>query len=283
MIARIGPAFGVATLWLLAGAAQAHDLWPRPSTFLATPEELVSVELELDDGTGRRELLARPASPPLARFEAVGPEKATIPLLGAVGRRPAGLWRPSATRSDQPETWILVYENSPREHTLEASAFGRYLEEEGLDDARRRREERGETSLAARELWSRHSKALVVVTPKRDPEPDTAESQTPRDQVLGLELELVLEQLDAEGLVLRVLRRGTPVEAALVDLHDFAGGAMEQARSDATGRVHFACRLGALAATTTTLEPPEAPTDPWRGHFAALSLRADQPCPSPSQ
>jgi hypothetical protein len=241
---------------------QAHDAWPRPSSFQVDPGGLVQVELELDDGTGRRELLARPASPPLARLVAIGPAGEVVDLVGVAGRRPAGIWRPT-----QPGSWTLVYENEPRQHQLDTAAFEAYLMEEGLEHALERLRNNPSGSVA--ELWSRHTKALVTVG-----------DHAAADRSLGLELELVVESADANQLVVRVERRGQAVVGALVDLYPASGKPVGHVRSDTNGRATFPCHRGALAATTTAIEALEGAV-PWRGHFAATAFENTAACTQP--
>ncbi len=245
-----------------AAAAGAHDVWPVPTATVVAPGELVRVELALDDGAGSREWLPRPASPPLLRFEAVGPASApeAAPVVGLAGSRPAGAFRP-----DRPGTWIVVYESTPRDHQLSAEQFQRYLEEEGLEVAARLRESLGEAALPARERWSRHTKALVEVG-------DAAVL----DRALGLELELTLVAASATEVRARVSARGRPVSDALVDLRLDDTSSLE-ARSDIGGEVVFPCRPGPLALTTTTLDREQG-TPAWRGRFAALFVVHEAPC-----
>lgn len=234
---------------------QAHDAWPRPSSFQVDVGALVHVELELDDGLGNRELLERPASPPLLRFVALGAGDAVVDVVGVAGRRPAGLWRPTV-----PGTWVLVYENHPREHTMTTVAFAAYLAEEGLEHALEVWPQQSPTAAFVDEVWSRHAKALVAVG-----------GQPVTDRSLGLELELVLESATSEQIVVRVERRGRPFAGALVDLYPAAGKPVAHARSDAAGRATLPCHGGAVAATTTSIEQTKGAI-PWRGFFAALAF-----------
>lgn len=248
-------------------AASAHDVWPAPTPTRVAVGELVRVELALDDGAGSREWLARPASPPLQRFDAVAPlsEPATVPVVGLAGSRPAGAFRP-----DRPGTWIVVYEGAPRDHELSAEAFSRYLAEEGLTDAADLRVALGEADQPARERWSRHTKALVSV------------GDAPvADRHLGLELELTLAAASPEGIRVVVTAGARPVAQALVDLRLDDHRSL-QARSDDAGEVRFPCHSGPLALTTTILDRIED-TPPWRGRFAALFLRSEVPCTPLSQ
>jgi hypothetical protein len=237
-------------------------VWPEPTTAVLAPGDLVRVELALDDGAGSREWLARPASPPLARFEAVGPsaEAQAVPIVGLAGARPAGAFRP-----DRPGTWIVAYESTPRDHQLSAEQFEHYLAEEGLTRAAELRAALGEVDLPARERWSRHTKALVEV------------GDAPvLDRNLGLELELTLVAASATEIRARVSARGRPVADALVDLR-LDDASSQQARSDAEGEVVFACRPGPLALTTATIDREQgAPA--WRGRFAALFFVHEAPC-----
>ena len=146
---------GLALALLIPCGPSAHQFWIEPSAFRVAPSSSVSFDLRVGDGFPGE---SYPRNPDHAlRFEAVGPDGHET-LLGDVGRSPAG-----AAFWTEPGLYQIVYRSSGTTTTIDAETFERYLEQEGLDEARTLRHARGRRDQPARERFSRCAKTFVRV------------------------------------------------------------------------------------------------------------------------
>ena len=223
----------VAALAAWSAATVAHEFWIEPSSFQLRPEERVDFRLCIGNG-GDAWAVARDASR-IETFAAVGPD-GQVSVPGLQGSDPAGV-----ARFTEPGGYVVAYETNHARTTQTAAQFDEYLLEVGLETIAAARHKRGDGVQSVREAYSRHAKALLAVGGEPTP---------PQDHAVGLRLELILDgsQPTSRGMdesTFRLLHLGRPLAGALVTAVGLgSGSALQQARSDARGRVSFTLRRG---------------------------------------
>jgi len=159
---------------LLALPAAAHDFWIEPGDFRPEPGTPVPVVLMIgEDYVGE----SQPYDPAtIVDFSFSGPGGRRS-VQGVPGADPAGSFTPAA-----PGLYLLGFHNTRSFVDLEPARFLAYLEQEGLEQVARLREERGEADRNGREFYSRSAKALVQAG---------AGPGEGHDRVLGYPVELI--------------------------------------------------------------------------------------------
>jgi uncharacterized GH25 family protein len=208
----------------------AHDFWILPSTFVPAVGSPVLIQLFVGEHFVGDPV--RRKATQIERFFVAGP-LGERDVIGREGMDPAGLLRVEA-----PGIWLVGYRSRPTRVELEAEAFEKYLQAEGLEHVIAERARLGESQMPGREHFSRSVKSVLHAG---------AAASTPGfDRILGLTLELVPERdpsyVDARGLAVRLLYQGKPLNGSLiVALHQDEGaeGRIEEVarvRSDREGR-----------------------------------------------
>src|SRR2546428_6316010 len=142
-----------------------------------------------------------------------------------------------------PSLLVIGYRSNPSAVELPAEKFKQYLKEEGLDAVAALRARRNETGAAARELFSRCAKSLVL---------SGSPSEAQGDRLLGFTLELVAERNPyairaGEYLPLRLTYQNRPLAGALVvAMNSLNPSEKLSARTDNEGRVRFRLRPGGM-------------------------------------
>lgn len=249
-----------AFLLLNAALGSAHDMWIEPSSFNPPAGSRVSAELLIGHADESERLPRREER--IVRFESVG-SSGSSPVLGLDQKRPAGLLRPEV-----PGLYALVYESNNAFSELPAAAFTSYLEEEGLQQIIEQRRRDGSDNHPGKELYARSLKSLLVV----------GEPAEVVDRATGLPLELVIETPDFHlagdrPLSLRLLHRGEPLAAALVEVRRFGDGdPVFSGRSDRHGRVEAELGNGRWIASTVHMMPSASDRADWQSVFSTLTF-----------
>ena len=148
--------FGIGLAALcMAPLACAHDFWIEPENFQPSVDENVPIVLRVgEDFTGT----SQPLIPQwFSDYTVTGPD-GREPVRGMIGDDPAGSFTPSASG-----TWVVGYRSTRAFVEMEPEKFNTYLDKEGLEWVRTRREATGDAESTARELYSRCAKSLVQV------------------------------------------------------------------------------------------------------------------------
>src|SRR5262245_22054675 len=148
--------------WLLLGIAlvllsvplAAHDMWIEPTAFFPERGQIVALRLRVG-----QDLLGDPLplDSSLVNQFLVTDAKGTRPVVRRDGRDPAGL-----AQAASPGVLVVGYQSNPSAIEMAADKFNLYLKEEGLDSVAAARAGRNEVAKAARELFSRCAKSLVL-------------------------------------------------------------------------------------------------------------------------
>ena len=256
----------------LTATAAAHDLWLEPSNHRPRVGDLVDVGLRV--GMGFRGDALKRDEQRIVRFAAIDERGGETALLGIDGRAPAGYWRP---REAGP--FALVYESKPAAIELEAAKFEAYLVEEGLEHVSRLRQERGQTTLAGRELYSRSVKSLVVV------EGAHPAASTAFDRRVGLPFEIVPTRdpwaaRAGDELSFRVWYDGQPLPGVLVELLSHSDVEhLAHGRTDAQGcvKLKVAAEGAQLVQACWMVPAPEAAGADWRSTWTSLTFSSRAP------
>lgn len=254
-----------------AVGAQAHDVWIEPSRTDPARAELVDLRLRVGENLAGEALQLVPGL--VNRFIVSGPtgNRAIRPQLGADS---AG-----QVRLDAPGLYVALYHSHPSFIELPADKFNPYLLEEGLDSIVALRAARGQNQAAARELYARCAKALLLTGPA-----NPAQS----DRRLGCPLELVAQRNpfalpDATDgtlpLTVQLTYLGRPLAGALVVAQNSLAPTVRQARrSDTEGRVSFQIGAGNPSRGMWLIKAVHmvAATDPaqadWMSWWASLTF-----------
>ena len=233
LVRHLVAGLSVAALAAWSAATVAHEFWIEPSSFQLRPEERVDLRLCIGDG-GDAWPVARDASR-IETFASIGPG-GRVSVPGLHGSDPAGVARFTATGG-----YVVAYETNHARTSQTAAQFDEYLLDVGLETIAVARRKRGDGVRRVREAYSRHAKALLAVGGKPTP---------PQDHAVGLRLELILDgsqsaRRGTDESTFRLLYLGRPLAGALVTAVALGSeSALQQARSDAHGRVSFTLRRG---------------------------------------
>jgi len=241
----------------------AHDFWISPSAFRPKVGGLVGIRLLVGQEMIGDPVPRDPAA--IKRFILVnGPGEKPVP--GRDDSDPAGI-----IRADAPGLLVVGYQSLPRPIELMPDKFGQYLGEEGLDEIKVLLAGRGARSGAAREVFSRCAKTLLL-----SGEP----SEKDQDRALGLTFEIVAEQnpyLSAAGreLSFALSYEGKPRAGALViAINQRDPSTKLSARSDAQGRVAFRFPTGGAWLVKAVHMIPARPGSnaDWESFWASLTF-----------
>jgi uncharacterized GH25 family protein len=258
---------------LLLGAcsiAAGHEFWVEPSTFNPATGARLDVRLCVGEGFDGWPLPRNERR--IERFATIG-RSGEQPLRGIDGADPAGI-----ARLQTPGSHIVAFESKHTLANMPAEQFSAYLKEKGLERILMLREQRGESQRGARDAYSRHAKALILVGDARE---------TPVDRAIGLELELIAEPGRPGGeRSFRLLYDGKPLANALVTATLLGTAASEfHARTDEHGRAIF--KLPAAGAwriaAVHMIEARDAVAADWESLWASLTfeLSATEPVARP--
>lgn len=242
----------------------AHDFWIEPSTFEPPVDSVVRVGLRVGPGFDGAEPVAR-NSETIEAFFVAGPN-GRQDVIGRDGFNPAGLFRVTA-----PGTLVVGYRSKPSPLKNDATAFEKYLKEEGLERIIEARAKSGRSAADGVEVFSRSVKSVLLAG-------DGARDG--HDRVLGLTLEIIPERhpaaLSADGrMPVRLLYQGKPLEGALVMALSQANKPSRQARTDRNGRVVLAVDSGVwmIKAVHMVPAPPASGAD-WESIWSSLTFKA---------
>ena len=216
----------------------AHDMWIEPATFAPDVGQVVSLRLRVGQDLLGDPLLLDPA---LVNQFVVQDAAGLKPVVRRDGGDPAGFLRVAA-----PGLLVIGYRSNPSPVEMSSEKFNQYLKEEGLDAVLAARASRNETGAAARELFSRCAKSLVL---------SGAPTEGPGDRALGFTLELVAERnpyavAPGQDLPVRLLYENRPLPGALVVAINRLNPAEKlSARTDKDGRVRFKLPPGSTSAS----------------------------------
>jgi hypothetical protein len=262
MIRRLKVLLGLA-IALGAGPLSAHDMWIEPSSFSPAPGQTVALRLRVGQDLNG-EPLALAAG--LANRFVVQDEAGRKPIVARLRAETAGL-----VRVARPGLQIVGYFSNPSVVELPAETFNAYLADEGLDEIVVRRGQRNEGDAAARELYSRCAKTLILAG---------LPGEAQQDVRLGFPLELVAERNPyavAEGreLPVRLTYEDKPLAGALVVAQNTLDPRAKQAaRTDVDGRVRFRVGDGGMWLVKAVHMVP-APADSgadWASYWASLTF-----------
>ena len=253
----------VATIALSHAPLFAHDMWIEPATFSPHPGEIVGVRLRVG-----QDLLGDPLprDPALIHQFVFEDAAGRHPVVGRTGANPAGFLRVA-----KPGLLVIGYRSNPSSVELAAGKFNQYLKEEGLEAVAALRARRNETAAAARELFSRCAKSLVL-----SGSPEGAQGDRP----LGFTLELVAERNPyaigaGEELPVRLTYQNRPLAGALVVAMDRLNPSEKlTARTGNDGRVRFRLRPGGmwLVKAVHMAPAPAGSGAEWTSFWASLTF-----------
>lgn len=156
----------------------------------------------------------------------------------------------------------------PKFILLKAAEFHEYLREVGLSRILAEREKRGEASLPASELYTKHAKAIFGTG---------APDETWRDPV-GMRLEIVPEKDPTrlsvgEDLPVLLLYEGKPLSGLELQSVPARSRQAEAHRTDAAGRAVFRPnRIGQWLLRGTHMERSPGGSSEWHSHFTTLTF-----------
>ena len=242
-------------------SANAHELWLKPALYLVNQGELLKVGIEV----GHRfegETLAR-NSPMISRYELVSPDQDPTPVTGAHMTK-EGYLRPT-------HPGVIVYHTKRYRSNLPPEKFTSYLREEGKHDVERIREERGETEIDGREVYSRCAKSVIMLR-------GGVNNPAKIDHDTGLPLEIILKRMETgdgqhtmyvlvefdnepiQGLRVVAARRSNPDNSIYLE-------------TDEQGMIQFACQPDEWMLTALHIQRTDSVEDAeWESFFASSTF-----------
>jgi uncharacterized GH25 family protein len=261
-IGRVSGAVIVA-LMLWDTPLRAHDFWIEPTTFAPMAGQVVGVKLRVGEGLVGDPVAMNPALVNQFVFEDAAGRK---PVIRRDGGDPAGLLQVTT-----PGLVVIGYRSNPSVTRLAGDKFTQYLKEEGLDSVIAARASHNQSKDAARELFSRYAKSLVL---------SGRPSQAQHDRPLGFTLELVAERSpyllkSGQDLPVRLLYEGRPQAGVLVVAMNRLDPAEKvSARTDNDGRVRLPlgpARLWMIKAVHMVPASAGSQAD-WQSFWASLTF-----------
>ena len=254
----------IAAAALSSASLAAHDLWIEPTAFAPEIGKIIGVRLRVG-----QDLLGDPIprDPALIQQFIAVDETGRNPIVGRNGTDPAGLVRVNAAG-----LLILGYRSNPSAIVLAPEKFNQYLKEEGLDAVATVRARQNQSNTAAREVFSRCAKSLVL---------SGAPTAAQGDRPLGFTLELVAERnpyamREGEELPVRLTYENQPLAGALVVALNRSNPSEKlTARSDKDGRVRFRlpARAGMWLIKAVHMVPaPASANADWASYWASLTF-----------
>ena len=156
-------------MWVLTNELWSHDLFLKPAAFFVAPHSQLRVWVLNGTFTSSEAPVDRDRLRDLTVANAAGvihPDTATWERADKKSS-----WRVDVADSG---TYAIGASVRPRILRLEGKAFNQYLKEDGIPDILALRRRGGEMNNPARERYSKHVKALVLVGGKRSASEDTA-------------------------------------------------------------------------------------------------------------
>jgi hypothetical protein len=244
-------------------------MWIEPTTFSPQSGEIVAVRLRVG-----QDLLGDPLprDPALINQFIAKDAAGRKPIVGRDGADPAGFLRVA-----MPGVVVIGYSSKPSSVELPAEKFNQYLNEEGLDAVAAVRVRRNETTLAAREIFARCAKSLVLSGPPAGK----------GDQQLGFTLELIAErnpyELTAGGeLPVRLMYDDRPLAGALVIAFNRAHPSEKiRIRTDQDGRVRLRLSESGLwlVKAVHMIPAPASANADWASYWASLTFELPAQAP----
>ena len=168
-------------------------------------------------------------------------------------------------------TQLIALETNNKFLTMEADKFLAYLNEDGLNNAIKLRQQRNETKKPSREFYARCVKTLVQVG-----------SATDRAYAIrtNMTLEIIPQQnpydvADGGRVSYQIVFRKQPLANAYVRLWNKKAGKLtkDSARSDAQGRVELPQLSGVNMVSVVTMVPTtDASTADWQSYWGSLTF-----------
>jgi uncharacterized GH25 family protein len=253
---------------LSIGAANAHEFWLSPETYVLAPEAELRVRLRV--GTGMKGAVLSYLPQDIARFEVVQGESRR-PVEARMGDDPA-LVMPAGAEG----LAVVVHETTDSRLTYaDFAVFQRFVAHKDFTTALADHAARGLPETGFQETYRRHAKSLVAVGPGAG-----------ADRPMGLAIEIVAlanpytDDLSA-GLPVLVLLDGAPRGDAQVELFATAAdGAVTTTlhRTDAEGRAVLPVRPGTEYLVDSVVlrrlpndDPAAGPV--WHSDWASLTFR----------
>lgn len=248
MVRRLALAFLTCATAL---AARAHDFWIEPSTFRPAVGQMFTVRLRVGQNFDGDPL---PRSAQLIESFAVYEVSGPRAINGFENQDPAGY-----VRLFRPGSAIIGYRSTPYPLELSAEKFNEFLQQEGLDEIRKLRRQRGEDAKPDRERFTRYAKAIV----------GESEVGGRGAEVLGYRLEII-----PDHDLFRVLFEGKPLAGALVKaLQRDDPNARLALRTDSAGRVTFPLSKGVWLIECVAVVPAPAGSGvDWESLWASLTF-----------
>lgn len=267
-------------LLLAASVALAHEFWLAPPAYFVAPGTTRSLRILVGENFQGERWAGK--SNRVTRLLHSAPGAAPLDLTAAATA--ADTLHPAVTFA-QPGTHLVALATTNAFLTLDADKFNAYLKEDGLDDALRRRQQRGQLAQPGREAYRRCAKTLVLAGPA----PAAADTSRHWARPLGLALELVPEQnpyalAPGASLTVRVLADGQPQAGQLVHVWQRRAGQpvrRSRLRSNQNGRVLF--RLpepGQYLLSAVHMVPAALPNADWQSTWSTLTFGFG-PAPKP--
>lgn len=187
-------------------------------------------------------------------------------IEGELGRDPAGYFNP-----EQKGTYAIGYESVFHYVEIDSDTFKKYLNEEGLDNALKYRQQHKQQKEEAKENYIRHAKALVQVGD---------EFEIDHSQLkLGYELEIIpldnpYKKRINDTLEIQVLYKNKPIKgillAAFSKVHPEK---IQQLRTDQNGKVTISLNQTGpwLLKAVKILKIEKGEVD-WQSHWASLTF-----------
>ena len=258
--------------------AQAHEFWLQPNTFFAQPGQVVTIEVLVGEhfngerSEGKKNRLVQYAHWIEGAKEDVSPSL-TEDHYGIV-----------PLKVTKPGTHLVAFANTNKYLSMRADSFLLYLQEDGLDQVIKLRQERNETQTRSREFYRRCVKTLIQVGAVK-----------PTDKTFSLDTGMPLEVIPeknpyslkpGEWAEFRVVFDHKPLPNALVrywtrpfmkgtELPDSKpkGLTEEHQRTDAKGRVRFRLRAGQNMVSLVQMVPvmDDKQAD-WQSYWGSLTF-----------
>ncbi len=260
-------------LGLVGGAAEAHDSWLEPKTFVAPAGARVPVTFYVGHHGEQHRVTLAPRPRWLLAMRAAGPAGSTD-LLKLKAFNPA-----RGISVARPGTYLISLDTGDFRQQAAPEEFERYLEQEGLSSARAAWERAPVRSRKVREAYRRHAKTLVQVGPGSSA---VDESATRR---LGQRLEIVPAANPyglsvGERLGATIWFRDKPLADAQVTLSNLERPTDEPVatRSDPNGEVAFALpSAGRWMLNVVWSEPSRNPGTDFQTSFSSLTFALPSP------
>lgn len=249
----------------LSGAAEAHDSWIEPKSFVLKAGASVPIKFYVGHHGEQRSASLSPRPQWLTSMTASSAggkadllkTKAFNPAAG-ISLRTAG-------------TTVIALDTADFHHAMTPAEFSAYMEEEGLAGAKAALARRPIQGRKIREAYRRHAKALVQVG---------GSAAGPATTRLGQRLEIVpavnpYKLRPGDRLPAAIWYRGRPLSDARVTLGDLdrPKDPLIRARSDKNGKVEFALpRAGRWMMNVVWSAPAPAGRSDFLTSFSSLTF-----------